>query len=63
MKKEKDRLERELSHKNEQILNARTELEKSAIALKNAEIKINTLRAQVRLLKNYVITFASFKSM
>ncbi|BFZ11229.1 hypothetical protein BsWGS_14268 [Bradybaena similaris] len=47
MKKEKDRLERELSHKNEQILNARTELEKSAIALKNAEIKINTLRAQL----------------
>uniref|UniRef100_A0A0B7AFD6 Uncharacterized protein n=1 Tax=Arion vulgaris TaxID=1028688 RepID=A0A0B7AFD6_9EUPU len=47
MKKEKDRLERELAHKNEQIRNATTELDTSAHALHNAEIKINTLKAQL----------------
>lgn len=48
LKKEKDRLERELAHKNEQLLNFKTDLEKSAVALKNAELKITTLKAQVK---------------
>ncbi|KAH9513670.1 hypothetical protein Btru_041774 [Bulinus truncatus] len=47
MKKDKDRLQRELTRKDEQLLEAKTEIDKSALALKNAEIKINTLKAQL----------------
>ncbi|KAK6960114.1 cilia- and flagella-associated protein 58-like isoform X1 [Biomphalaria glabrata] len=47
MKKDKDRLQRELAHKDEQLLEAKSEIDRSALALKNAELKINTLKAQL----------------
>ena len=47
LKKEKDRLEREVTRKDEQVAEAKTELDSSALALKNADTKITTLRAQV----------------
>lgn len=47
LKTEKDRLERELSRKDEQLLDAKSSIDKSAVALKNAETKIQTLKAQL----------------
>ena len=47
LKKDKDRLEREINRKDEQVAEAKTELDSSALALKNADTKISTLRAQV----------------
>ncbi|GFO26262.1 paramyosin-like isoform x2 [Plakobranchus ocellatus] len=47
LKKEKDRLERELSRKDEQVVEAKSELDSSALALKNADTKISTLKAQL----------------
>lgn len=52
MKKEKDRLERELGRKNQEILDVKDELDRSAQELNNAEIKINTLKAQVKQIYN-----------
>lgn len=48
MKKDKDRLQRELTRRDEQLLEAKSEVDRSILALKNAETKINTLKAQVR---------------
>ncbi|GFS27521.1 paramyosin-like isoform X2 [Elysia marginata] len=39
--------EREISRKDEQVAEAKTELDSSALALKNADTKISTLRAQL----------------
>lgn len=47
LKKEKDRLEREMNSKEEHLLEAKTEVDKGALALKNADMKISTLKAQV----------------
>ncbi|KAK7475895.1 hypothetical protein BaRGS_00032863 [Batillaria attramentaria] len=47
LKTEKDRLERELSRKDGQLLEAKSSVDKSAVALKNAETKIQTLKAQL----------------
>ncbi|CAC5384912.1 unnamed protein product [Mytilus coruscus] len=47
LKKEKDMMERELNQKDSQLFDAKTELDKSATALKNAEIKIQSLRSQL----------------
>lgn len=48
MRKEKDRIEREIAHRNDQIAAIKTELDKSALTLKSAELKINTFKIQVR---------------
>ncbi|VDI20514.1 uncharacterized protein LOC143054047 isoform X2 [Mytilus galloprovincialis] len=47
LKKEKDMMDRELNQKDSQLFDAKTELDKSATALKNAEIKIQSLRSQL----------------
>ena len=47
LKTEKDRLEREISRKDAQLLEAKSSVDKSTVALTNAETKIQTLRAQV----------------
>lgn len=47
LKTEKDRLERELSRKDAQLLEAKSAVDKSSVALTNAETKIQTLKAQV----------------
>lgn len=47
LKTEKDRLEQELNHKDNQLLEAKSEIDKSTIALKNSERQIQTLKAQV----------------
>lgn len=47
LKKQKDILERELNQKDSQLFDAKTELDKSATALKSAEIKIQSLRSQL----------------
>ena len=40
-------MDRELGQKDSQLFDAKTELDKSATALKNAEIKIQSIRSQV----------------
>jgi chromosome segregation ATPase len=47
LKKQKDVMDRELGQKDSQLFDAKTELDKSATALKNAEIKIQSIRSQV----------------
>ncbi|KAK7091861.1 hypothetical protein V1264_009486 [Littorina saxatilis] len=47
LKTEKDRLERELSRKDAQLLEAKSSIDKSTVALTNAETKIHTLKAQL----------------
>ena len=47
LKKQKDMMDRELGQKDSQLFDAKTELDKSATALKNAEIKIQSIRSQV----------------
>ena len=47
LKTEKDRLEREISRKDAQLLEAKSSVDKSTVALTNAETKIQTLKAQV----------------
>lgn len=47
LKKTVAKLESELSYKDNQLMDARNELDKSAMALKNAETKIITLKSQV----------------
>ena len=49
LKKEKDMMEREMSQKDTQLFDAKSELDKSATALKSAEIKIQSLRSQVQI--------------
>ena len=47
LKTEKDKLERELNRKDAQLLEAKSSVDKSSVALTNAETKITTLKAQV----------------
>ncbi|ESO86092.1 hypothetical protein LOTGIDRAFT_129830 [Lottia gigantea] len=47
LKKAKDRLELEGARKNSQLLEAKTEVDKSSTALRNAEFKLNTLKSQL----------------
>ena len=47
LKTEKDRLERELNRKDAQLLEAKSSVDKSSVAMTNAETKIQTLKAQV----------------
>ena len=47
LKKQKDVMDRELGQKDSQLFDAKTELDKSATALKNAEIKIQSIRSQL----------------
>ena len=47
LKKVKDRLEMETVRKDTQLLEAKTEIDKSAVALSNAEVRINSLKKQV----------------
>ncbi|XP_012945968.1 trichohyalin [Aplysia californica] len=47
MKKEKDRLQTQVMRKDDQLLEAKGEVEKSLLALKSAETKISTLKAQL----------------
>ena len=55
LKKVIAKLESEVSYKDNQLLDARNELDKSATALKNAETKIITLKSQVLFLYRYII--------
>lgn len=47
LKKDKDVMEREISKRDSQLMDAKSELDKSATALKNADLKMETLRSQV----------------
>ncbi|KAL8577252.1 hypothetical protein ACOMHN_022440 [Nucella lapillus] len=47
LKTEKDKLERELSRKDAQLLEAKSSVDKSSVAMTNAETKIMTLKAQL----------------
>jgi phage shock protein A len=47
LKMEKDKLERELARKDAHLLDAKSSVDKSSVALTNAETKIQTLKAQV----------------
>lgn len=47
LKTEKDKLERDLSRKDAQLLEAKSSVDKSTVALTNAETKIQTLKAQL----------------
>ena len=48
LKKEKDIMERDSQRKDSQILQARSELDKSVSSLRNAETKMQMLQNQVR---------------
>lgn len=47
LKKDKDVMEREISKRDSQLMDAKSELDKSATALKNADLKMETLRSQL----------------
>lgn len=47
LKTEKDKLDRELARKDAQLLEAKSAVDKSTVALTNAETKIQTLKAQL----------------
>ena len=47
VKKERETTGMDLNHRESQVMEARRELDMSATALKNAEIKIQTLMQQV----------------
>ncbi|XP_076437588.1 uncharacterized protein LOC143276817 isoform X2 [Babylonia areolata] len=47
LKTEKDKLERELCRKDAQLLEAKSSVDKSSVAMTNAETKISTLKAQL----------------
>ena len=47
LKKDKDVMEREISKRDSQLMDAKGELDKSSTALKNADLKMETIRNQV----------------
>ena len=47
LKKDKDVMEREISKRDSQLMDAKAELDKSSTALKNADLKMETTRTQV----------------
>ena len=47
LKKDKDVMEREISKRDSQLMDAKAELDKSSTALKNADLKMETVRTQV----------------
>ncbi|XP_062573134.1 ELKS/Rab6-interacting/CAST family member 1-like [Saccostrea cucullata] len=47
LKKDKDVMEREIAKRDAQLMDAKSELDKSSTALKNSELKIDTLRTQL----------------
>lgn len=55
LKKEKELMEKDNSRKDNQILQARDELDKSAAAIRSAETKIQMLRNQVHVLSPKVL--------
>nr|XP_022293000.1 golgin subfamily A member 5-like isoform X1 [Crassostrea virginica]XP_022293010.1 golgin subfamily A member 5-like isoform X1 [Crassostrea virginica]XP_022293019.1 golgin subfamily A member 5-like isoform X1 [Crassostrea virginica] len=47
LKKDKDVMEREISKRDSQLMDAKGELDKSSTALKNADLKMETIRTQL----------------
>ncbi|XP_055996073.1 ELKS/Rab6-interacting/CAST family member 1-like isoform X2 [Ostrea edulis] len=47
LKKDKDVMEREISKRDTQLMDAKSELDKSSTAMKNADLKMETLKAQL----------------
>lgn len=57
LKKDKDVMEREISKRDTQLMDAKSELDKSSTAMKNADLKMETLKAQVCKICHILVLF------
>ena len=62
LKKEKDIMDRDAQRKDSQILQARSELDKSVSSLRNAETKMQMLQNQVRTTRHLTCLYNQIKN-